>query len=88
MKKLSFIFDKAAKSIENPILVPNHAVAVRQFVAVCSDDKNKDLLFVKFPSDFDLVTVELSFKDGVVEVGKPEISPFIHLVETGDSNGE
>lgn len=87
MKKLSFIYDKTSKSIENPVLVPNHAVAVRQFVALCADEKNKDLLFVKFPSDFELVTVEFSFKDGVAEVGKPEISPFIHLVEKGDLNG-
>lgn len=55
MKKLNFVLDKKSGDLLAPHFVPNHVVAIRDYQSMDS----KDALFVKFPGDFLLVTVEI-----------------------------
>lgn len=85
MKKLNFVFDKKSGDILAPAIVPNHVVAIRNYTSMVN---NKDLLFVKYPEDFELITVEIAFEDGCFGIGSEAISVTSFTEIVGDVNGE
>lgn len=88
MKKLNFVYDKKSDDFLAPQFITNHVVAIRSYIAM---KDNNDLIFNKFPEDFDLVTVEIGLScddNGVINglvSGKSVVTPFVDIV--GDVNG-
>ena len=83
MKKLNFVYDKKSGDLLAPQFVANHVVAIRNYTSL---KDNKDLVFNKFPGDFELVTVDIDYADNVFSNMKScDITPFIEIV--GDDNG-
>ena len=63
IKKLNFVYDKKSGDLLNPRFVTAHSVALREYVAYI--DKESDSIIARFPEDYSLVTVDISYPESV-----------------------